>query len=174
MSKEKFLTDREVKELFGEFDYCQHSNGWQIEIDKHWLAENIKTIFIPQLKGIPTWGGFSSGNVLFHVQAHKQLRAAFAAIEEAGLVTEIIFWGGSYTPRLIRGSAFRVSRHSWGIAFDLNPAQNPLGVDPAPLLTKGSVLRLVPIMAEHGFAWGGHFTRKDGMHFEVSRPVGMY
>ncbi|PYN75607.1 MAG: hypothetical protein DMD96_27450 [Candidatus Rokuibacteriota bacterium] len=27
----------------------------------------------------------------------------------------------------------------------------------------------VPIAQEHGFYWGDHFSRCDGMHFEVAR-----
>ena len=34
---------------------------------------------------------------------------------------------------------------------------------------KGSVRQLVPIANELGFYWGGHFNRRDGMHFEMAR-----
>ena len=34
---------------------------------------------------------------------------------------------------------------------------------------KGCVRELVPIAHDHGFYWGGHFTRQDGMHFELAR-----
>jgi len=27
----------------------------------------------------------------------------------------------------------------------------------------------VPIAHDHGFYWGGHFSRSDGMHFEVAK-----
>ena len=40
---------------------------------------------------------------------------------------------------------------------------------PALLGEKGCVRELVPIAHDHGFYWGGHFTRQDGMHFEVAR-----
>jgi len=30
--------------------------------------------------------------------------------------------------------------------------------------------KLVPIANELGFYWGGHFTRRDGMHFELAKP----
>jgi hypothetical protein len=33
----------------------------------------------------------------------------------------------------------------------------------------GCLLELVPIANEHGFYWGGHFSRKDGMHFEIAK-----
>jgi hypothetical protein len=31
------------------------------------------------------------------------------------------------------------------------------------------VRELVEIANEWGFYWGGHFTRKDGMHFEIAK-----
>jgi hypothetical protein len=27
----------------------------------------------------------------------------------------------------------------------------------------------VPLAHEHGFYWGGHFSVRDGMHFEVAQ-----
>jgi hypothetical protein len=34
---------------------------------------------------------------------------------------------------------------------------------------KGCVRELVPIANEFGFYWGGHFSRMDGMHFEIAK-----
>lgn len=34
---------------------------------------------------------------------------------------------------------------------------------------KGSVRKLVPIANERGFYWGGRFSRRDGMHFELAQ-----
>jgi hypothetical protein len=42
---------------------------------------------------------------------------------------------------------------------------------PALVGQKGSVREIVPIANEFGFYWGGHFTRKDGMHFEIAKIV---
>jgi hypothetical protein len=36
---------------------------------------------------------------------------------------------------------------------------------------KGSVRELVQIANNNGFYWGGHFSRKDGMHFEIAKVV---
>ena len=44
-----------------------------------------------------------------------------------------------------------------------------LGTTPALVGRKGSVRELVEIANANGFYWGGHFTRKDGMHFEVAQ-----
>ncbi len=63
-----------------------------------------------------------------------------------------------------------LSNHAYGTAFDINAAQNGLGVEPAAIGKRGCVRELVPLANRHGFFWGGHFSkRKDGMHFEVGK-----
>jgi D-alanyl-D-alanine carboxypeptidase-like protein len=77
--------------------------------------------------------------------------------------------GGSFAPRYVRGSRVTLSSHAWGAAFDVNYAWNRLGTVPALRGEKDSVRELVPIAHAYGFYWGGHFSRCDGMHFEVAR-----
>ena len=74
-------------------------------------------------------------------------------------------YGGSYVFRLIRG-ANSLSMHAYAIAFDVDPKHNALG-------TKGRFFKpeyapYVAIYERHGFYWGGRFSRKDGMHFELT------
>jgi intein/homing endonuclease len=64
-----------------------------------------------------------------------------------------------------------VVSNSWGTAFDINVAQNGLNKVPALIGEKGCIRELVPIANECGFYWGGHFTRKDGMHFEIAKII---
>lgn len=66
--------------------------------------------------------------------------------------------------RLIRGSSTTLSNHSFGIAFDLNPTQNPMG----PTLVT-DLPAYIPVLAKkHGIRWGGTYSgRKDAMHFEL-------
>ena len=40
---------------------------------------------------------------------------------------------------------------------------------PALMGERGCVREMVRIAHENGFYWGGHFTRLDGMHFEVAK-----
>jgi hypothetical protein len=72
----------------------------------------------------------------------------------------------------VRGSNTTLSNHAWGTGFDINAKWNPLGAVPALRGDTGSVRELVPIAHDHGFFWGGHFSRSDGMHFEVARVLG--
>ena len=76
---------------------------------------------------------------------------------------------------MLRGLSFRfltLSNHAWGTAFDINAALNPRGTVPVFRGQPGSVRELVPRANDLGFYWGGHFSRRDGMHFEVARVLG--
>lgn len=169
----KPVTEARRKKLFGEFDYepaPTRGNPEKILITDGWDRTNIKTVSIPQLKGISVFGKPSSGRMRFHTKAAEQLKALWAAWEAEGLLPLILSYDGSYTPRFIRGSQTHLSNHAYGSAFDINAYWNRLGTVPALLGEKGSVRELAAIANEHGFYWGGHFkARPDGMHFEVAK-----
>jgi hypothetical protein len=83
--------------------------------------------------------------------------------------------GGSVNWRSIAGTS-RVSPHSWGIAFDLNPRHGAYWRwQKSP--TAASILNLrrsypqeiVQIFEAQGFIWGGKWSHYDLMHFEY-RP----
>lgn len=98
-------------------------------------------------------------------------------LKERGLATKITTWDGCYNPRPIRGYEKKyldliksgrisdavnyLSKHSWGTAFDIDAAFNPLGKTPQ---IKPDVVKC---FTDVGFIWGGRFQRKDGMHFEL-------
>jgi predicted lactoylglutathione lyase len=46
-----------------------------------------------------------------------------------------------------------------------------LGCVPALVGKDGSVRKLVEIAHQNGFFWGGHFTRLDGMHWEIAKLI---
>jgi hypothetical protein len=102
------------------------------------------------------------GNVTCNRAIFPALRGALSEVARAGLGRGLGRFSGCYNPRLIRGgdSAGRLSRHSFGIAIDVNTANNTFGgrvsMDP----------RIVDIFRRWGFAWGGTWARADGMHFE--------
>ncbi len=74
------------------------------------------------------------------------------------------------TPRFVRGSQPRLSKHAYGSAIDLNAEWNRLATVPALKGKQGSVRELVPLANRHGIYWDGHFKgRADGMHFELAR-----
>lgn len=93
----------------------------------------------------------------------KLLQRALNLVVSRGLEHLITSWDGCHNVRQMRGYTDRWSLHSWGVAFDINAKENPLGakpkMDPA----------LVKCFTDVGFDWGGNFkSRPDGMHFQLS------
>ena len=88
------------------------------------------------------------------------LMQAFSNIIDRGLVDELKTWDGCFNVRKKRGLK-SMSLHSWGIAIDINAAWNGLGKEPT------MSPRLVKCFTDCGFEWGGTWTRKDGMHFQL-------
>lgn len=90
----------------------------------------------------------------------KPLEQAFRNLISTGFVKELKTWDGCFNIRKKRGLA-SMSLHSWGIAIDVNAAWNGLGK--TPVLSAG----FVKCFTDAGFDWGGTWTRKDGMHFQL-------
>lgn len=149
-----------IKERFGEFSF-RPTSGDLIEVDEEWRSESIVTVEMPAL-----------GEFKCHRRVVPFIRAALAQVQAEGLFhlidpVDFQLAGGCYNARLMRGGdkGFAVSRHAWGVAFDLNPSTNQYG-DP-PLLDE----RIGRIFREWGFVWGAGWTVPDGMHFEWSGPA---
>ena len=90
------------------------------------------------------------------------LTQAFKNLIATGFVKELKTWDGCFNIRKKRGLA-SMSLHSWGVAIDVNAAWNGLGK--TPVLSAG----FVKCFTDAGFDWGGTWTRKDGMHFQLSK-----
>jgi hypothetical protein len=88
-----------------------------------------------------------------------------------GPYKEITTWDGCFNIRFVRGSKTKMSIHSWGLAIDINAADNPLNMTKEKAASYG----LKPfsklfdeIWADAGWTCGSSFTRPDGMHFEYT------
>lgn len=143
-------------------------NNEHIIITNNFEKDNIIKVHIPQITKI-TFG--KRKFIKIHKIAYEPLKLFFDQIEKRKLLSMIKTFNGSYVPRLIRGSKTQLSSHAFGIAFDINMQWNMLSTEPALLGHEGSVRELVPIAHDHGFYWGGHFSRKDGMHFELAKTL---
>lgn len=79
-------------------------------------------------------------------------------------------------------SSDRLSSHSFGIAIDINPLQNPyissnekvypeLGHEflDRNNIRPGMVNNIVSIFQKHGFEWGGNWKNPDYHHFQLER-----
>jgi hypothetical protein len=137
-----------LKQALGEPMYRPARNG-NVQLDAGFMA-GIGTYRVPIL-----------GNVTCNRAIAGALRGALGEVARAGLGGGLGRYGGCYNARLIRDErAGRLSRHSFGIAVDVNTANNSFG---------GRVSmdsRIVSIFRRWGFAWGGTWARPDGMHFE--------
>jgi len=101
--------------------------------------------------------------VVCHRALIPQLRAAMMELTERGLAYTINpgEFAGCFAGRFVFGGlVHRISHHSWGVALDINASENPSGI--RPNLDR----RLVNVMRDHGFTWGGDWLVPDGMHFE--------
>jgi hypothetical protein len=92
----------------------------------------------------------------------KPLNLALQNMIVRGYVKDLKTWDGCFNIRKKRGLN-SASLHSWGIAIDINAAWNGLGKEPT--MSKG----LVQCFLDAGFEWGGTWTRKDGMHFQLAK-----
>ncbi|MEO0750575.1 MAG: M15 family metallopeptidase [Pseudomonadota bacterium] len=166
--------------LFGTFEFSfapKHHDPQGIDILDTWVDDTIIRARIPQLVGMLNRQFANppimvTGEIVCHRLAAPRIQALFAAWDKAGLLDRVLYYTGCFYPRLKRGTTdplrANLSNHAWGAAFDINSQENWLGQTPAPLGARGCVRELVHIANEEGFYWGGHFERKDGMHFEVA------
>jgi len=79
-----------------------------------------------------------------------------------GYANEMKTWDGCFVIRTKRGLK-SLSIHSWANAFDVNRAENDLNMTP-----KLSA-EFVKCFTDAGMDWGGTWTRKDGMHFQIAK-----
>lgn len=79
----------------------------------------------------------------------------------------IDIFGGCVNVRTMRGSK-RWSRHSWGIAIDLDPARNGLKANWAnSQFSKPEYEPMLGIFEKYGFENYGKIKNYDAMHFEL-------
>lgn len=76
-------------------------------------------------------------------------------------------FGGCFNYRLMRGSTNKLSRHSWGIAIDLDPDRNLLKeTRKTARFARQEYRPMIDIFYKHGFINYGIESDYDWMHFE--------
>ena len=168
LPKFKPFTSAQVQSKFGKIVFQKLPDGSAINIKNNWQSENLVTIEIPQVKNLAP---YFTNKISVHKKVASQFQQLFIEWEKAGSLNRLVTYDGSFNPRLIRGSTTTLSNHAFGIAIDINVQWNGLGKTPALVGQKGCVRELVPIANKLGFYWGGHFNRKDGMHFEAAKVL---
>lgn len=104
-----------------------------------------------------------------HSKVRNQLEAALSAVYQALGKAQFEkegwhIYGGCFNYRKKRGGS-SLSTHSWGIAIDINPEENPFHGTDTTFSSKA-----IDIMEEHGFLSGGRAWGKDWMHFQAAVP----
>ncbi|MGH9050298.1 MAG: M15 family metallopeptidase [Acidimicrobiia bacterium] len=142
-----------VKERFGEFAYRPGADRF-VMVDPGYEAANIVTAPVPIL-----------GPITCHRAVLPALEGALRELEQRGLASLIDPAGyqGCFVASIIPGSG-GVSRHSWGIAVDVNVLPNPGG------LPSFADPQLEEVMERWGFVPGSRFINSDPGHFEYVRP----
>ena len=88
-----------------------------------------------------------------------------ANLQELG----IDLFGGCINVRLQRGSKTKWSRHSWGVAVDLDPVRNKLKeTSKTARFAKPEYKPMIAIFYKHGFIGLGPEKNYDWMHFEIA------
>lgn len=162
------LTGAQRQRVWGEIKAQPLADRSSIRITNGWDRANVTSVIVPQL--IKVNGAPRGGAIPWHINGVVALKGFWADVEREGLLDRVLTYAGSWVPRFVRGSTTTLSSHAHATAFDINAAWNGLGQPPAPKGKMGSVVELVPIAHRHGFFWGGHFSRPDGMHFELTKP----
>jgi hypothetical protein len=149
--------------FYGKPGFKPAGNG-NVTIDPAWINTHLVEIEIPLLA--PN----RPRSALVHKLAAPRFEAMFENWRAADLLGRIVTEDGTFVARYKRGSLTELSRHSWGLAIDLNASQNLQGHVAAHIGQLGCVRELVPGAIAAGFFWGGHFHHGDPMHFEVALP----
>jgi hypothetical protein len=144
-----------LKDVFGEFSaYPDAADPATIHIDPAWISSHLVTKSVPLL-------GRETCNAAFF----PALIGAMDQLQRQGLGDLVHSNAGCYNPKLLAAtSTAPPSFHAYGAAIDINAPENPFGGTPT------QDQRLVAVMEQWGFNWGGNFLVPDGMHFEYLQP----
>lgn len=155
------LTDLEVRENYGDPSRLIREDGG---IDSAWETLTLGFCYLPA----PLPLSWDRSRFVLRVRCHRlivtRLERVLRAIHQVPEAwASIGDFGGCYAWRPRRGSRRRLSMHCWGIAIDLDVADN----------ADHSVGMVHPFTIEafnaEGFYWGGRFAGddRDPMHFEI-------
>ena len=167
----KYLSVYNAEQMYGKIEWKRGSGDRIIILND--FKNNIITIDLPQLARIKNP---VSTKIRCHKLAAQPILRLWDEWEKMGFLNKIQNWAGCFYPRTIRPKKNKnvptniLSNHAFGVAFDINTISNARGKTPPFIGEKGCIRELVPIANKLGFFWGGHFTTRDGMHFELSDP----
>lgn len=126
--------------------------------ERKWMS----LVILPSLTQTITNSGSNQpwDKVYINKDAAKPLVDVIELLHIRNKLSEWHTYDGCFNPRDVRGMPGIPSMHSWGLAIDLNAADNKLN-------TSGKLSQdFVACFLDLGWIWGGHFKRCDPMHFQ--------
>lgn len=158
----RLLTDNEVIAAFGDPTKYLGADGAP---DPMWRAAVLSGFALPARLPL-SWDRTKFAKVITcHRDVVLELRRIFQAIyANPEAWASIGDYGGCYQWRTNRNNPKKRSRHCWGIAVDIDVADNPNG-DSTPEVHP----HIISCFAAEGWVWGGDpklFPTRDAMHFE--------
>jgi hypothetical protein len=154
------LTQAEVLAAYGDPKTYLMSDGHPMA---SWERDTLSWCQLPAPLPLAWDQSIRVGRIRCHRLIVKPLEEALAALHNVPEAWATIGdFGGCYNWRPRRGTRSKLSMHCWGLAVDLDVADNPDH-------SRGKVHpSTIQTMAEHGFYWGGYFAGNDAdpMHFE--------
>lgn len=156
----KALSQDELVRVFGDPAPYIMSDGM---VAPAWERRILRMEVMPA--PLPLLG--APGRVVTRFRAHylisRFLQSALTELHsKPELWATINDWGGVYMFRRNTADRRRLSSHCWGLGPDMDVGDNAQGDDPQ--VHPG----VIEVMNRWGFAWGGTFPKKDGMHWEFA------
>lgn len=119
---------------------------------------------------------WDKATVINSFTCHKLVKPNFEAVFNDILATYglaeikrlgIDLYGGCFNYRQMRGGT-SLSRHSWGVALDLDPVRNTLKENHTTArFARPEYKNMIDIFYKHGFKSLGREKDYDWMHFEI-------
>ncbi len=153
----RLLTNEEVIRLYGDPAQSLDDAGTPT---LEWQSANLASFNLDRPLPL-AWGGNAS-RITCHAAVRDELSGVFQKLYALPNVWATIGdYGGCFNFRRNTNNRQVLSRHSWGIAIDLDTLDNPNGqklphVHPL----------IIQAFYDAGWYWGGWFTKPDPMHFE--------
>jgi len=150
-----------VEKTFGRFAWRDDAKQrGRIEILGEWERQNIVS-FAPPFE-VRDGKGRPIKAIRCHRLTQPALKGLLADLAARQLCHLINTFDGCFEPRHMGSNPRRpLSRHSWGIAVDVNARLFPYGS------RARQDVKLIGAFKRRGFTWGGDWRVPDPMHFEI-------
>ena len=140
-----------VTAVYGRFTYTRVPDSRNIKLTDNWATKNIAFFKL-----------HTGQSRQFHKAVGDEFVDVFRqACEAAGETPKSV---QTFVPRFTNGLK-KLSMHSWGIAVDFDPSENPMGGRGSWMRTEAGQ-KFVAVFEAAGWTWGGRWKMKDDMHFQ--------